>query len=146
MICNFYIWRNLFFHRLYILQQEQKGIPSTIPKHPIGDQETGIVKKPKKNTNTKIPAIIPFFVYCHLQRLQRNPYLPSTTVGLLATPSASAKLRTIHKTFLLKIPSVRHSKIATHKLIQISLCNWGNIHFKLDICNSPYRTDLTLHL
>ena len=41
--------------------------------------------------------------------------------------------------FLLKILSATNHKFATHRVIQISLFNWGNIHFKPDICNSPYQ-------
>ena len=66
------------------------------------------------------------FLFCLLllKRLQRNPYLPSVTVGPLNRLSTTVKLHTVHKTFLLTIPSVKNPKFATHKVMQMLLYKW----------------------
>ena len=99
-----------------MLQQQQKGIPPTIPKDPTDDHETNWVKNTVKNT-----CYHSFFFLLLLKRLHRNPYLPSVTVGPLNRLSATVKLHTIHKTFLLTIPSVKNAKFATHKVMQMLL-------------------------
>ena len=65
--------------------QHQKGISQTIPKDPIDDHKTHIVRRKKY-----------YYSLLCLLPLQRNPHLPSATVGLLSSPSATANLHTIH--------------------------------------------------
>ena len=48
--------------------------------------------------------------------------IPNFCVGLLSTTSATVKVHTIHKTFLLTIPSVKKPKFGTHpKYLVINL-------------------------